>query len=116
VVTFTLLVTLTIKGILVYLVIFDDLVLFAALVILAHTAYSKAACFAAFFAASFSFLISKSDLTYSVAIVLATYYSLSFNSRFNPFVTFISRTFYNCFVKVLILFTNSLSVGFAFDE
>ena len=95
---------------------FDDLVLLAALVILAQTAYSKAACFAAFFAASFYFLISKSDLTYSVAIVLATYSSLSFNSRFNPFSTFISRAFYNCFVKVSILFTNSLSVGFAIDE
>lgn len=79
---FALLVTLTIKGIFFELVIFDDLVLLAALVILAHTAYSKAACLAAFFAASLAFLISKSDLTYSVAIVFATYCSLSVNSLF----------------------------------
>jgi hypothetical protein len=57
-----------------------------------------------------------SDLTYSVAIVLATYCSLSVNSRFNPFTTFISRAFYSYFVKVSILETNSLSVGFAIDE
>jgi hypothetical protein len=110
VVIFALLVTLAIKVTLVYLN------LLATLVILAQTPYSKAACLAAFFAASLAFFISKSDLTYSVAIVLATYCSLSVNSRFNPFTTFISRAFCNCLVNVSILLTNSLSVGFAIDE